>query len=142
MQLYSQFDPESITYNVPADGWWNNVYAYNLMRLKRFDEAVEVLGYVPSEVTDGWYSYTLITAYILNGNHDLLALMLDEMESKDFSWLSVTYMYMYTVGLYTFEQNDSQRREWSQRLLSRVDEEQSSLDIYVTTEYAIVQLIT
>ena len=129
VKLYNQFDPESMEYNIPADGWYNNVYAYNLMRLKRFDEAVEVLGYVPSDMADGWHYYMVITAYINNGNHDILAQLLPEMESRGFSWLSVTYMYMYAVGLYRLQQDEPNFQLWSKQLLDRVDDEQSTFRI-------------
>jgi tetratricopeptide (TPR) repeat protein len=137
VELYSQFEPGDVSYNIPADGWWNNVYAYNLMRLEQFSEAVKVLEVVPPELSDSWHYYTLITAYILNGNHDSLTQLFAELDNKGFSWLSVTYMHMYKVGFYSMQQDKSQFQEWSSQLMDRVYDGQSSLRVRADANFLI-----
>jgi hypothetical protein len=36
--------------------------------LKRFDEAIKIIGYVPSDLTRNGYYNILLTAYVLNGD--------------------------------------------------------------------------
>lgn len=118
---FSYIDPITVNYQLFVDTWWNHIYAYNLIRLKRYDEAIEILDYVPAKIAGTWYYSTLLIAYVLNENNDLLDPMLKRMETGSFSWEEITYMHFEITIAYLLTENSIEYKKWAERSLKRIE---------------------
>ena len=137
IQYYSYINPTDRDYKMQRRANWNMVYAYNLIKLRRFDEAIDILGFVPSEVTGNYYYNTLLTAYVLNGDDDLLPPMLKKMENENFSWEDITNGYINITRAYLLAEDHQNHKEWAKKLLEwiKAAKEVSDLNLQANAYY-------
>ena len=120
VRSFQVMDVASINYDYPWKAWWNRNFAGSLIRLKRFDEAYDILSYVPSDMTSTAHYDVLLTAYILNGDDNLPEPMLKKMENENFSWEQITGRYIRISRAYLLTANNVKHKEWATRTLDRI----------------------
>lgn len=128
IEYFSYIKPANISYDLFMETWWNRIYAYDLIRLERYEEAIDVLSYVPDNLTSNQHYDVLSIAYILHGDEALLGPMLAKMENENFSWEEITYRYIHIIRAYLLAKDHLKNKEWVQRTFQRIEEAEASGD--------------
>ncbi len=120
VNYFQEIDPANLDIKYQAQTWWHLVYAYNLIRLERLDDALHVLRFVPEALASLAYYYRLSDIYMVRGQTDSLLLLINAAEENGLTDELLINMYVYISLRYRISGDPDRYEQWYQLMIDRM----------------------
>ena len=118
---YLQYiDPSTITVEDQVMSWWHSVYATNLIRLNRLDEAMEILRWVPIEKANNTIFYRKQEIFALRNQGDSIKQMIAELETRNFPVWWINEFYVESIEEFALQNNWEQQMHWARLSIDKI----------------------
>lgn len=127
VENYQQMDPHTIELKIPAEFWWFSNYAQALIRLERYEQAMDMLSIVP-RAKNPFYGIRQ-HIYTLQNQADSLENLIGEMEKNGLSEDRIL-QHMYKIAWDYGARGDRKNQiAWGQRMLKRIQGRPESVQV-------------
>ena len=124
---FSIIDPKDLNVKYQAQTWWHIIYAYNLIRLRRLEEAMEVLRFVPEELATWAYYYRKSDIFVLRDQEDSIRYLIDDLENRNAPNDLIVNLYVNVAIRYLMNSDTARQTEWFRLATDRIRSQPESI---------------
>ncbi|MEN8249864.1 MAG: tetratricopeptide repeat protein [Bacteroidota bacterium] len=120
ISYFQELDYSSFSFHSPLELWWFRDYAYCLVRLERYDEALKLLENIPTEFIDKDLISIKVGIYILQNKSDKIFELIRELESTSLEQRLIDEVYLSASEWQELVGQPKEKAEWAQLALDRI----------------------
>ncbi|WP_020537583.1 hypothetical protein [Lewinella cohaerens] len=134
IRIMSNIDPRHVKPEFDSHTWWHRHYAHNLYRLGRYDEAVNILSYIPPKLRRHWnYFDRMAEIHVAQNQPHELQQLVEEMLSNEWPATEKLSTFLFIAERFGAAQKKEQQIAWAEKAIAWANDqaERSSMNSYV-----------
>lgn len=132
VQHFASIEFSADLLKIPSDSWYPAVYADNLIKLGRLEEAQGILNIVPAEKAYSGIYYNKLRVFVLQNQRDSIQQMIRELENSSVPSSLIHGLFIEAVEWYALQKDSSNQQYWANAAIEKIRNQPESVPVDIS----------